>query len=69
MSEVLHKAYVAVDEEGTEAAAATAIVMGTTAAPIGEPITLRLDRPFVFFIQDDATGTPIFAGVVENPAS
>lgn len=67
VSEVLHKAYVAVDEEGTEAAAATAIVMEATSAPIDEPLTLRLDRPFVFLIQDDLTGDPIFAGVVENP--
>jgi serpin B len=68
VSEVLHKAFVAVDEEGTEAAAATAIVMRATAAPIGQELTLRFDRPFVLLIQDDTTGQPIFAGVIEDPA-
>jgi len=67
VSEVLHKAFVAVDEEGTEAAAATAIVMQATAAPVGDLLTLRFDRPFVLLIQDDATGEPIFAGVIEDP--
>ncbi len=67
VSEVLHKAFVAVDEEGTEAAAATAIVMELTAAPVGLDRTLRFDRPFILLIQDDATGEPIFAGVIEDP--
>ncbi|MFO7549713.1 MAG: serpin family protein [Acidimicrobiia bacterium] len=68
VSDVLHKAFVSVDEAGTEAAAATAVVIGVTSAPIGEPIELRFDRPFVFFIEHDATGAILFAGVVENPA-
>jgi serpin B len=68
VSDVLHKAFVSVDEAGTEAAAATAVVIGVTSAPIGEPVELRFDRPFLFFIQHDATGAILFAGVVENPA-
>ena len=69
VTDVLHKAFVAVDEEGTEAAAATAAVMAGVSAPLDPPLTLRFDRPFLFLIQDDATGAPIFAGVVENPTA
>ncbi|HSJ27168.1 MAG TPA: serpin family protein, partial [Acidimicrobiia bacterium] len=67
VSGVLHKSFVSVDEAGTEAAAATAVVVGTTSGPVGEPMVLRFDRPFVFFVQHDATGSMLFAGVVENP--
>jgi serpin B len=69
VSGVLHKSFVSVDEAGTEAAAATAVVVGTTSAPVGDPVVLRFDRPFVFFIQHDATGSMLFAGVVEDPRS
>jgi serpin B len=62
---VLHKAFVDVSEAGTEAAAATAVVVNTTSAP--EPATLHLDRPFLFFIRDVATGTVLFFGRVEDP--
>ncbi len=65
---ILHKAFVSVDEAGTEAAAATAIIVGATSAPVEEPIVLRFDRPFVFLVQHDATGSLLFAGVLENPA-
>jgi serpin B len=69
VTDVLHKAFVTVDEEGTEAAAATAAVLAGFSAPLDPPLTLRFDRPFLFLIQDDATGAPIFAGVVENPTA
>jgi serpin B len=69
VSDVLHKAFVSVDEAGTEAAAATAVVVGTTSAPVGKPIVLRFDRPFVFMVQHDATGAILFAGVLENPSA
>jgi serpin B len=68
ISDVIHKAFVAVDEAGTEAAAATAVVMVESAAPIYENLaTMRLDRPFLFLIRDDDTGTILFTGRVLNP--
>ena len=67
ISDVYHKAFVAVDEEGTEAAAATAVVMELTAAP-AQPIEVRVDRPFLFLIRDIETGSILFLGHVVNPA-
>jgi serpin B len=68
ISDVVHQAFVAVDEEGTEAAAATAVIMTTKAMPIRvEPITFTVDRPFVFFIRDIATGAILFIGRVVDP--
>lgn len=65
---VLHKAFVAVDEVGTEAAAATVVVMKLTSAPIGEPFVFRADRPFLYLIHDGQTGSVLFLGRVLNPA-
>jgi serpin B len=62
---VLHKAFIAVDESGTEAAAATAVVMEEEAP---EPLVeLTIDRPFIFLIRDIETGAIIFVGRVLNP--
>jgi serpin B len=69
ISQVLHKAFVSVDEKGTEAAAATAIIMEVTSAPIGEPITFTVDRPFIYIVRDQQTGTILFLGRVENPSA
>ncbi len=69
ISSVLHKAFVAVDEEGTEAAAATAVIMGVTSAPAGEPITITVDRPFIYLIRDGQTGGILFLGRVADPSS
>ncbi len=67
ISDVLHKAFVAVDEEGTEAAAATAVIMELSAI-IEEPaVVMKLDRPFVFVIRDNSTGTILFVGRVLTP--
>ncbi len=66
ISDVIHKAFVKVDEEGTEAAAATAVVMNLQCIP-EQPAVLILDRPFLFLIQDSATGSIIFMGKVMNP--
>ena len=68
ISDVIHKAFVSVDEEGTEAAAATAVMMPFSAAP-EEPIKFTADRPFIFLIQDNLTGTILFFGRVVNPGS
>jgi len=66
---VAHKAYIDVDEQGTEAAAATAVVMRTAAAMRPPPpVTMVADRPFLFAIIDTATGLPLFLGQVSRPA-
>jgi serpin B len=65
---VFHKAFIAVDEEGTEAAAATALTMSLTAAePVQEIIQLTIDRPFIFAIHDHETDSVLFVGRVLNP--
>ena len=61
---VIHKAFVAVDEEGTEAAAAGAVIIGTTSMPE----SMAIDSPFIFLIRDLQTGTILFMGRVLNPA-
>jgi len=66
ISDVVHKAFVAVDEEGTEAAAATAVIMKLGASP-ESPILMRLDHPFLFLIRDNSSGTILFIGRVLNP--
>ena len=66
ISDVIHKAFVSVDEAGTEAAAATAVIMELTAMP-EEPIEVTLDRPFIFLIRDMETGAILFIGRVMNP--
>jgi serpin B len=69
ISDVIHKAYIDVNEKGTEAAAATAVVMKLAMAPAGEsPPVFRADHPFIFLIQDKESGTILFIGRVENPA-
>jgi serpin B len=67
ISDVVHKAFVAVDEAGTEAAAATAVIMRETAI-IDEPRLVAVDRPFVFLIRDVETGAVLFLGRVMTPA-
>jgi serpin B len=66
ISDVFHKAFVAVDEAGTEAAAATAVVVGRMAVPIVD-VHLVVDRPFIFLIRDVNNGTVLFVGRVLNP--
>jgi serpin B len=63
---VLHKAFVAVDEKGTEAAAATAVIMSPTSAMLSD-VTLTIDRPFIFVIRDLPSGQILFVGRVLNP--
>ena len=71
ISEVIHQAFVKVDEEGTEAAAATAVIFaGTTAEPAPPaPLTVRADKPFLFIIRDDRTGAPLFVGRITDPSA
>jgi len=66
ITDVLHKAAITVDETGTEAAAATAVIVGLRGMP-SEPISMIIDRPFMFFIRHIPTGSIIFMGRVVNP--
>jgi serpin B len=67
ISKVIHKAYVDVNEEGTEAAAATAVIGVRMAARPTPTPTFRADHPFVFAIRDNKTGSILFMGRVANP--
>lgn len=65
ITEVKHKTYVNVNEEGTEAAAVTSVGVGTTSAPP----SINVDRPFLFALRENLSGTILFMGVIRNPLS
>jgi serpin B len=70
ISAVIHKAFVDVNEEGTEAAAATGVIMAPTAAVIDEPKeppVFRADHPFLFMIRDNRSQAILFLGRIMNP--
>ncbi|HSV31463.1 MAG TPA: serpin family protein [Atribacteraceae bacterium] len=67
ISRVAHKAYLAVGEEGTEAAAVTSVEVGVTSAPLDE-ITMLVNRPFLCAIVDEASGVILFMGTIQKPA-
>ncbi len=70
ISEVLHKAFVDVNENGTEAAAATAVIMMRASAETPEaPVAFRADHPFLFLIRDRTTGSILFIGRVVDPTA
>ena len=66
IGDVCHKAFVAVDEKGTEAAAATgaSVMGGSMSLPL---VNLKINRPFIFLIQDKITNSVLFLGRVLNP--
>jgi serpin B len=71
IDDVVHKTFISTDEAGTEAAAATAVIMrsiGASEKPI-KPFEVTIDRPFVFFIRDIKTGTILFVGRLVDPSS
>jgi serpin B len=68
ITDILHKAFILLDESGTEAAAATAVVVGETSEPTPD-VRLTIDRPFLFFIRDNPTGSILFAGRVLDPTA
>jgi serpin B len=68
ISAAIHQAVVEVNEEGTEAAATTGIVMGLKAMP-AQPTTFRADHPFIFLIRDNRSGSILFMGRVIDPTS
>ena len=67
--EVLHKVCVECDEEGSEAAAATAVVMMRAMLAVEEPLRFAADRPFLFCVRHAARGLDLFAGRVAVPRS
>jgi serpin B len=70
ISQIFHKTFIAVDEKGTEAAAATAVAMMTATAlrsPPPPPIEVKIDRPFIYAIQHVPSGVCLFLGRVTNP--
>jgi len=67
IDQAIHQTFVAIDEEGTEAAAATVVLMYPTSGPAVEPVPVTLDRPFIYRIIDDRTGTTLFIGQVLDP--
>ncbi|RDV36564.1 serpin family protein [Bradymonadaceae bacterium TMQ3] len=69
ISEILHKSFVSVDEEGTEAAAATAVIMAGPDSSIPEnPPSVRFDRPFYYAVYDHGTSTILFMGRMLDPS-
>jgi serpin B len=69
ISKVIHKAYISVSEQGTEAAAVTAVTMTTVCVPCNPgPIPLNLNHPFVYLITEKQTGLILFMGVVNDPS-
>ncbi len=71
VSKVKHKSFVEVNEEGTEAAAATSVEIGLTSVRHGEPksFTMVVNRPFVFVIRDASSGTILFIGKIVDPSA
>lgn len=69
ISKVVHKAFVDINEEGTEAAAATAVIMEGRSRPMSSPFVpvFRADHPFIYAIRDNRTGTILFMGRMMNP--
>jgi serpin B len=65
ISKALHNTYIKVDEEGTTAAAVTAIGITETAMPL--TMTLKFDHPFVYVIAEKQTGAVLFTGILNNP--
>lgn len=68
IDKVFHKGFIEVDESGTEAAAATAVVMMRVGGMPSEPVPVAFDRPFLFFIHDIDTGAILFMGRVADPS-
>jgi serpin B len=68
IADVIHQANITVDEEGTEAAAATGVVTRSTSAPVDTPIEFVVDRPFVFALRHVSTGATLFMGRVTDPS-
>ena len=66
INDVIHQAFIETNEEGTEAAAATIVEVGTTSAP-PTPVILSIDHPFIYFIRETSTNSILFMGKVADP--
>jgi serpin B len=70
IGDVIHQANITVDEQGTEAAAATAVLMEPTSEAMPEePIEVAFDHPFTFWLRHRLTGTVVFMGRVNDPSA
>ena len=69
ISKVLHQANISVDENGTEASAATVVVMDAGSAAPQHVVSMHVDRPFVFAVRDTSTGAILFLGRVSDPSA
>ena len=69
IKKVLHQTWLSIDEQGIEAAAATIVLVYATSAPVDEPVSVIIDRPFLFRIVDDTTGAPLFVGRIMDPTA
>jgi len=67
IDEVLHKSFIRVDEEGTEAAAVTAVMIRLTSFMPRESVEMRLNRPFFYAILDMQEEIPLFMGILDTP--
>ncbi|MBJ7596411.1 MAG: serpin family protein [Candidatus Dormibacteraeota bacterium] len=63
----VHKAWISVDETGTQATAASGVSVGTTAAPLRQLVSMTVDRPFLFVVEDSATSVPLFVARINDP--
>ncbi|HEX9974843.1 MAG TPA: serpin family protein, partial [bacterium] len=68
IDKVKHKSFVEVNEEGTEAAAVTSVEIGVTSVGPGSPFVMRVDRPFIFAIRENHSGTILFIGKIVDPS-
>lgn len=69
VDKVIHETFLAIDEQGTEAAAATVVLVTATSAPAAQPVPVILDRPFLYRIMDRETGATLFIGQVMDPTA
>jgi serpin B len=69
VDQVIHESFVAMDEEGTEAAAATVVVMVAVSGPVLPPVPVVLDRPFLYRIIDETSGATLFMGQITDPTN
>ena len=67
VSNILHKAVVKVDKDGTEGAAATGVGLVLLSGSFGRNIDVNVDRPFIFIVQDKKNNIPVLVGRVKNP--